>query len=159
MPSRRRRASVEPLNQILADTMVLRDMYKKHHWQVAGPIFYQFHLLFEKHCEERVALVDQLAERGQTLGGVSIAMARDVAEATLISLAAARRRASVGPAVAAAGGARVIIKAVRQAARTTGDNDDQGTNDLLVSDVPRANEMQGRFLYEHRVGANLVEAK
>src|SRR5277367_1721256 len=74
----------ERLNQILADTITLRDMYKKHHWQVAGPTFYQLHLLFDKHYGEQNELVDALAERVQTLGGVSIAMAHDVAETTHI---------------------------------------------------------------------------
>src|SRR5476651_486264 len=72
----------ENLNQLLADTMTLRDLYKKSHWQVAGPTFYQLHLLFDKHFEEQVELVDAIAERIQLLGGLSIAMAPDVAEAT-----------------------------------------------------------------------------
>src|SRR5712675_2830770 len=76
--------SVENLNQILADEMTLRDLYKKHHWQVAGPTFMQLHLLFDKHAGEQTELVDALAERIQTLGGVCLAMAHDVAEATLI---------------------------------------------------------------------------
>ena len=79
-----RKASVDNLNQLLADTMTLRDMYKKHHWQVSGPTFYQLHLLFDKHFEEQSALVDQLAERIMMLGGVSVAMAADVAETTII---------------------------------------------------------------------------
>ena len=41
--------SVERLNQVLADTMTLGDLYKKHHWQIAGATFYQLHLLFDKH--------------------------------------------------------------------------------------------------------------
>src|ERR1700687_2051213 len=69
------KASVENLNQLLADTITLRDLYKKHHWQVAGPTFYQLHLLFDKHYEEQNALVDAIAERIQLLGGVTIAMA------------------------------------------------------------------------------------
>src|SRR3977135_1765580 len=77
-------ASAENLNQVLADTMTLRDLYKKHHWQVAGHTFYQLHLLFDKHYEEQNKLVDAIAERVQLLGGVSIAMAPDVAETTLI---------------------------------------------------------------------------
>src|SRR6266850_6372092 len=77
-------ASVENLNQVLADTMTLRDLYKKHHWQVAGPTFYQLHLLFDKHYDAQSELVDQLAERIQSLGGVSVAMAPDVADLTLI---------------------------------------------------------------------------
>src|SRR5262245_36505701 len=76
--------SVENLNQVLADTMTLRDLYKKHHWQVAGPTFYQLHLLFDKHYEQQNELVDKIAERIQLLGGVSLAMAHDVAETTLI---------------------------------------------------------------------------
>src|ERR1017187_10017866 len=80
-----RLASVEALNQILADTMTLRDMYKKHHWQVSGPTFYQLHLLFDKHYGEQAELVDTLAERIQTLGGVAIAMAHDVAETTRVA--------------------------------------------------------------------------
>src|SRR6266446_7360555 len=72
------------LNQVLADTMTLRDLYKKSHWQVAGPTFYQLHLLFDKHYDEQVELVDSIAERIQLLGGVSIAMAADVAETTQI---------------------------------------------------------------------------
>ena len=75
--------SVENLNQLLADTMTLRDLYKKHHWQVAGPTFYQLHLLFHKHHDEQNELVDTIAERIQLLGGVSIAMAHDVAEMTM----------------------------------------------------------------------------
>src|SRR5215470_14825737 len=72
------------LNQLLADTMTLRDLYKKCHWQVAGPTFYQLHLLFDKHYGEQNELVDSIAERIQLLGGVSIAMAADVAETTQI---------------------------------------------------------------------------
>jgi starvation-inducible DNA-binding protein len=75
---------VENLNQLLADTMSLRDLYKKHHWQVAGPTFYQLHLLFDKHADQQTELVDAIAERIQLLGGVSVAMAYHVAETTLI---------------------------------------------------------------------------
>src|SRR5438128_6926472 len=75
-----RRASVDNLNQLLADTITLRDLYKKHHWQVSGPTFYPLHLLFDKHFNEQGELVDEIAERIMTLGGVSVAMSDDVAE-------------------------------------------------------------------------------
>src|SRR5580704_10455784 len=78
------RESVENLNQVLADTFTLRDLYKKHHWQVGGPTFYQLHLLFDKHYEEQNDLVDKIAERIQSLGGVGLAMAPDIAETTII---------------------------------------------------------------------------
>src|ERR1700675_1534174 len=72
------------LNQLLADTMTLRDLYKKSHWQVAGPTFHQLHLLFDKHFDEQAEIVDAIAERIQLLGGLAIAMAHDVAETTRI---------------------------------------------------------------------------
>src|ERR1700744_5769288 len=72
------------LNELLADSITLRDMYKKHHWQVAGATFYQLHLLFDKHFDEQVEIVEEIAERIQLLGGISIAMAHDVAETTRI---------------------------------------------------------------------------
>ena len=78
------RESIDNLNQVLADTMTLRDLYKKHHWQIAGPTFYPLHLLFDKHYEEQNDLVDKIAERIQTLGGVGVAMAADVADTTII---------------------------------------------------------------------------
>src|SRR5690349_817101 len=74
----------EQLNQLLADTITLRDLYKKSHWQVAGPTFYQLHLLFDKHFDEQVEIVDTIAERIQLLGGISLAMAHDIAETTKI---------------------------------------------------------------------------
>jgi len=74
----------EQLNQLLADTMTLRDLYKKSHWQVAGPTFYQLHLLYDKHYDEQNEIVDQIAERIQLLGGISLAMAADIAETTQI---------------------------------------------------------------------------
>src|SRR5438874_11415649 len=79
-----RRASADNLNQLLADTITLRDLYKKHHWQVAGPTVYQLHLLFDKHFNEQSGLVDLIAERIMMLGGVSVAMSADVAEMTLV---------------------------------------------------------------------------
>src|ERR1700734_4540422 len=74
----------EPLHLLLADPMTLRDLYKKSHWQVSGPTFYQLHLLFDRHHDEQDELVDTIAERIQLLGGISIAMAHDVAETTRI---------------------------------------------------------------------------
>ncbi len=79
-----RRTSAANLNQVLADTITLRDLYKKHHWQVSGPTFYQLHLLFDKHFNEQSDLVDLIAERIMMLGGVSLAMSADVAETTLV---------------------------------------------------------------------------
>ena len=144
-------ASVALLNQVLADTMTLRDMYKKHHWQVAGGTFYQLHLLFDKHHDEQVELVDAIAERIQLLGGLSIAMAADVAETTSIPRPPRGREAAPVQISRLLEAHEIILKEARTAARQVATALDDGTNDLLVSDVIRTNELQVWFLAEHLV--------
>ena len=152
-------ASVGLLNQILADTMTLRDLYKKHHWQVAGPTFYQLHLLYDKHYDEQVALVDAIGERIQLLGGVSIAMAADVAETTRIPRPP-RGREDVPTQISRLLEAHeIVIREVREAARKADEAGDDGTNDLLVSQVLRTNEMQVWFLGEHLTDVPLVRSE
>lgn len=149
----------EQLNQLLADTMTLRDLYKKSHWQVAGPTFYQLHLLFDKHFGEQVELVDRIAERIQLLGGVSLAMAADVAETTRIERPP-RGREEVPVQISRLLDAhQIIIGHCRQFARRASELGDDGTNDLVVSDVLRTNELQVWFLSEHLVNVPLVEAE
>jgi starvation-inducible DNA-binding protein len=151
-------ASVKALNQILADTMTLRDLYKKHHWQAAGPTFYQLHLLFDKHYEEQAELVDSLAERIQMLGGLSIAMAPDVAEATRIERPPKGREEIPVQISRLLEAHELILKFAREAASKASDQGDEGTNDLLVSDVIRTNEMQVWFVAEHLVDVPGVKA-
>src|SRR2546428_12175175 len=152
-------ASVELLNQILADTMTLRDLYKKHHWQVAGETFYQLHLLFDKHFGEQVELVDSIAERIQLLGGISIAMAPDVAETTKIARPP-RGRAEVPVQLSRLLDThQIIVRDCRELARRASQIGDDGSNDLVVSQVLRTNELQVWFLSEHLVNVQLVEAQ
>src|SRR5437773_9168519 len=141
-----RSASVDNLNQLLVDTMTLRDMYKKHHWQVSGPTFYQLHLLFDKHFNEQSELVDSIAERIQSLGGVSIAMAHDVAEMTLIPRPPRDREAVTVQISRLLHAHEIVLKEARAMARQAAEAGDDGTNDLLVSDVIRTNELQVWFV-------------
>jgi starvation-inducible DNA-binding protein len=150
--------NVEMLNQILADTMTLRDLYKKHHWQVAGPTFYQLHLLFDKHFGEQVELVDAIAERIQVLGGISIAMAPDVAETTFIPRPPRGREEAPVQISRLLEAHEIILKEVRTVAGKAADAGDDGTNDLLVSQVLRTNELQVWFLAEHLVDVPVVKA-
>ena len=150
--------SVENLNQVLADTMTLRDLYKKHHWQVAGPTFYSLHLLFDKHYEEQNELVDLLAERVQSLGGVSLAMAPDVAETTLIPRPPKGREEVPVQISRLLHAHEIILKEARAMARLAAESGDDGTNDLIVSDLIRTGEKQVWFLAEHLVDAPTVRA-
>src|ERR1700730_17845076 len=153
-----RSESVGNLNQLLADTMTLHDMYKKHHWQVAGGSFYQLHLLFDRHHEEQDEWVDAIAERIQLLGGISLAMAADVAETTMIPRPP-RGREEVPVQISRLLEAHeLILKEARTMAKQAVDAEDDGTNDLLVSDVIRTNELQAWFIAEHVVDVPLVRA-
>jgi starvation-inducible DNA-binding protein len=153
-----RRTSADNLNQLLADTITLRDLYKKHHWQVSGPTFYQLHLLFDKHFGEQNELVDLIAERIMLLGGVSIAMSTDVAAMTLIPQPPKGREEVPVQISRLLHAHEIVLEEARAMARKAAQDGDDGTNDLLVSNVIRTNEMQVWFVAEHVVGGPLVHA-
>jgi starvation-inducible DNA-binding protein len=150
--------SVTNLNQLLADTITLRDLYKKHHWQAAGATFYQLHLLFDKHYEEQNALVDLIAERVQLLGGVSLAMAHDVAETTIVPRPPKGREETPVQISRLLHAHEIVLKEARTMARLAAQGGDDGTNDLIVSDVIRRNELQVWFVAEHVVDEPLTRA-
>jgi starvation-inducible DNA-binding protein len=150
--------SVQLLNRILADTTILYALYKKHHWLVAGPTFYQLHLLFDKHAGEQLDMVDLLAERVQSLGGIAVGDPRHAAELTRI--ARPPNGAEEVPVMISRllEAHETVITAVREAIQKTEENGDWGSNDLLMSDVLRRHELQVWFLAEHLVEVPLVDA-
>ncbi len=150
--------SVDMLNQVLVDTMSLRDLYKKHHWQVSGHTFYQLHLLFDKHFDEQAELIDTIAERIQSLGGLSIAMAADVAEMSKVERPPKGREEVPVQLSRLLEAHELILKEAHEFAKKADDAGDDGTNDLLVSDVIRTNELQVWFISEHLVALPTVEA-
>ena len=149
----------EQLNLLLADTMTLRDLYKKSHWQATGPTFYQLHLLFDKHYQEQVEIVDEIAERIQVLGGIALAMAADVAETTRIPRAPRGREEAPVQISRLLDAHQIVIGHCRKLARRASQLGDDGTNDMVVSDVLRTNELQSWFLSEHLVEVPLVHAE
>ena len=153
-----RQQSVENLNQLLADTMTLCEMYKKHHWQVSGPTFYSLHLLFDKHFAEQSAIVDTIAERIMTLGGISVAMAHDVAETTSIPRPPKGREEAPVQISRLLQAHEITLQAARSMAKQAAQSGDDGTNDMIVGDVIRPNELQVWFLAEHLVDTPLVRA-
>jgi starvation-inducible DNA-binding protein len=151
-------SSVQALNRVLADVMILRDMYKKHHRQVAGEIFYQLLLLFAKHYGEQAELVDALTERIHILGGISLAMGIDAAETTLIPRPPRGREEAPVQISRLLEAHEFVLRAARTAARQTAQAGDAGTNDLLVSEVIRTNERQVWLLASHLVHVPLAKA-
>ncbi|HET9613165.1 MAG TPA: DNA starvation/stationary phase protection protein [Candidatus Limnocylindrales bacterium] len=150
--------SCQILNEILADTTILYALYKKSHWNAAGPTFYQLHLLFDKHAEEQLELVDEIAERVQMLGGISVGDPRHAAELTTIPRPP--DGAEEVPVVLdrLLDAHETIIEKVRAGIDKTEQSGDWASNDLLMSDVLRRHEMQVWFLSEHIVDVPLVEA-
>jgi len=156
LPDKARTSSCEALNEILADSMVLYALYKKHHWLVAGPTFYQLHLLFDKHAEEQNEIIDILAERVQSLGGIAVGDPRHAAELTTVPRApdgAEEVSVMIDRTLRAH---ETIIKKVRAAIKATEESEDWGSNDVLMSDVLRRHELQVWFLAEHVVDVPLL---
>lgn len=149
-------ASATALNQVLADTITLRDLYKKHHWQVSGPTFIQLHELYDKHSEKQGELVDELAERIQLLGGVSVAMAQDIADLTKIERPPIGREPVPNQLSRLLAGHEIVLRVCHKAATEAASGGDDGTNDLLI-DVIRANEFQVWFLAQHLVATPVAE--
>jgi starvation-inducible DNA-binding protein len=154
-----RQQMVARLNQLLADSITLRDMYKKHHWQVSGPTFYQLHLLFDKHFDEQIEMVDTIAERIQILGGVSIAMGGDVAQMSKIQ-PPPRGREEVPVQISRLLEAhKHIMQSCHDIAEAADKAGDDGTNDMVISDILRANELQSWFIGQHLVDMPFILAK
>jgi starvation-inducible DNA-binding protein len=151
-----RKGSVELLNPILADSLILYSHYKKYHWLMRGHTFYQLHLLLDKHAGEQLELIDMLAERVQMLGGVAVGDPRHVAELT--SVPRPPDGAEEVPAMLSRllEDHEIIIGKVRDGIARTEENSDWGTNDLLMSDVLRQHEMQVWFIAEHLVPVPVV---
>jgi starvation-inducible DNA-binding protein len=144
-----RSKSVRALNRMLAHTMAMRDAYKKAHWQTAGATFYELHLLFDKHYEEQAELMDSIAERIQTLGGVTVALPGDVASESEIARGPRGRESARAQLDRLASGHETILLDARPLAREADDAGDDGTNDLIVSEIVRTNELQSWFIVQH----------
>lgn len=148
--------SCQRLNRILADSQILYSLYKKHHWLVRGATFYQLHLLLDKHAGEQLEVIDKVAERVQTLGGVAVGDPRHVAEITGVPRAPNGVEAVPAMLSRLVEAHETILIEAHDAANRVGQMGDDGTNDLLVSDVIRTNELQTWFLVEHLVDTPLV---
>ena len=158
LPTKAKASSCTLLNEILADTMILYALYKKHHWLVAGPTFYQLHLLFDKHAEEQLEIIDVLAERVQSLGGIAVGDPRHAAELTTIERAPDGAEEVAVMIDRTLRAHETIITKVRKGIKTTETSEDWGTNDVLMSDVLRRHELQVWFLAEHVVDVPVIRS-
>jgi starvation-inducible DNA-binding protein len=144
-----RHRSVATLNRLLSNTMALRDLYKKAHWQTSGANFYELHLLFDKHYDEQESIMDSLAERVQTLGGVARALAHDMVEETRLARAPSGVESVANQLRRLIDAHEFILVEARPLAREAAASGDDGSNDLIVSQVIRGNELQSWFVHRH----------
>jgi starvation-inducible DNA-binding protein len=150
--------SCQRLNRLLADTQILYALYKKHHWLMRGATFYQLHLLLDKHADEQVELIDKIAERVQTLGGVAVGDPRHVAEITRIPRPPDGCEEVPAMLSRLLEAHEIILNEAHEAAAKVAEHGDDGTNDLIISEVIRSGELQAWFLAEHLVDTPLVRA-
>lgn len=154
-----RAKSVAALNRLLAHTMAIRDHYKKAHWQTSGATFYELHLLFDKHHGEQLEIMDALAERVQTLGGVTLALSSDVVTESRIARAPRDRERVVDQLRRLVYAHEFVLGEARPLSQEANDRGDYGSNDLIVSQVVRTNELQCWFISEHLVARDNVDEK
>jgi starvation-inducible DNA-binding protein len=151
MPEETLKQNIGMLNQLLADSITLYNLYKKHHWQVTGPTFYQLHLLLDKHAGEVLETVDLIAERIQTLGGVATGMPFEVAEMTKIEHPPTGQEDIPAMLARTVNAHATVIQTVRQGIEQTDENKDYATNDILSSDILPLHELQVWFVSQHLV--------
>jgi starvation-inducible DNA-binding protein len=156
LPHDARLYSCQRVNRLLADTQILYTLYKKHHWLMRGHTFYQLHLMLDKHADEQLALIDLMAERVQTLGGVAVGDPRHVAEITRVPRAPNGVEAVPAMLSRLLEAHEIILADAHDAAARVDKMGDDGTNDLLVSGVIRTGELEAWFLAEHLVDTPLV---
>ena len=157
LDAKTRGESVKQLNVLLANTITLRDMYKKHHWQISGPTFYELHLLFDKFYEEQGEFADLIGERVQLLGGVTVAMGGDASRITTITAPPMGREEVPVQISRLLEAHKIIMKQCRDIATAADKSGDDGTNDLAISDILRPNELQSWFIGQHLVHMKLIE--
>jgi starvation-inducible DNA-binding protein len=146
------------LNQLFADTRILHDLYKKHHWMMRGETFYQLHLLMDKHAGEQALLVDKIAERIQTLGAIALGDPRHVAEVTTIPRPPDGAESVAVMLSRTLEAHETIIIEARELIELVDDLGDPATEDLLGSEVLPVNELQVWFVAEHLVDVPLIDS-
>ena len=148
-----RHRSARVLNRLLAHSMALRDRYKKSHWQTSGATFYSLHLMFDKHYERQLEIIDTLAERVQLLGGVALAAAQDLVHESRVARAPSGAETPRQQLESLLEAHEFLLTEARPLAREAAEMGDDGTNDVIVGEVIRTNELQAWFVGEHLTGS------
>lgn len=84
MTQKEQKLSAMILNKLLANTSVLLLQTLNYHWNIVGPEFHDYHLLFDKQYNELFEYMDLIAERVRAVDGIALgSMSAMIAHATL----------------------------------------------------------------------------
>jgi starvation-inducible DNA-binding protein len=125
---------VQDLRRQVANAIVLYLNYKHYHWQTYGPLFRDLHKLFDQLAEEVLESIDPLAERVRMIGQDPPAHPLESVEIASV-VRAAPHSTMRQMAEEADRNALIVIKELRQAARTADEHEDPGTVDLVSKTV------------------------
>lgn len=141
-------ATIKELNDLLADFQLYYQNLRGFHWNIKGPQFFELHTKFEELYNAAAMKIDEVAERILTLGGTplhtfsdytshaSIAAAKNVTDAQSIMETIHQMHLT-------------LLTRMRGVIATAGEQDDEGTQDLLapmISEIEKTNWMFGAWL-------------
>jgi starvation-inducible DNA-binding protein len=122
---------VTHLNTLLADLQVYYQNLRGLHWNIKGEYFFVLHAEYEKAYDEAAANVDMVAERIRTLDGMPLHTMEDYLAVKRILSAKGVTDARDGVAHVLAN-QQTLIDALRELISLTGEEEDEGTNDMCV---------------------------
>jgi starvation-inducible DNA-binding protein len=135
MAGKANEATIASLNRVLADSMMLRDIYKKSQWEVTGEAFYKLRALYAVHHDEQGDLIELIAERIQSLGGRCIAMPAEVIQYTTLATPPRTPELPQAQLRRLLDAHKRMLYALQAAAKRALDIGDDATHDVLTQEV------------------------
>ncbi len=133
IPENDRKTIADGLAHVFADTYTLYLKTHHYHWNVTGPQFTTYHLMFEEHYRDMWAATDDLAERMRALGAVAPGTPKEMGNLTTIETdepgVVPKAEDMVRNLVT---GHETLIKNIRALLPNVQDVNDETSNDLLV---------------------------
>lgn len=138
---------VEAVNPLIADAFALYTKTKNFHWHLSGSHFRDYHLMFDEQAEAIFESIDILAERVRRIGGTTI---RSITHISSLQTITDNNYDFVSPVQMIAellADNQHIAKNIRVAIKTTEDNNDSPTSNLL-QEILDGTERRIWFLFE-----------
>jgi starvation-inducible DNA-binding protein len=145
-------ATVAILEELLAQSIHLRDLYKSARRQTADVQHRQLHELFDVHYKEQMRLVDVLIDRIRMLGGSGSVFAGDIVKDARCPCLHLDRKAAFRLVVGLLDAHESVLNAA-QPTRVSGDH--KSARDFAIGQVVLSNHQQSWSLSEQLVAARL----